>query len=486
MLNPRGLFRGLHLWPLIPFLLVYMASCNPDQVVTDPGDALSFSQDTLSFDTLFTNVGSTTAWLKIRNTGSNLIRIRTVRLQSEGSSGFRIRLDGEEQTRFDGVEIEAHDSLYLFVSLKAPVQSLFEPVQIEDAVLFETDGPLKKLVLNAWAWQAEFWRGKKVTADTTLTADRPYVIYDSLVVAHGTTLNIQPGTTLFFHDKAFLKVYGRIVAEGNLNRPVRFRGDRLDQVVSGFPYDFYPGQWGYLQLAPSSMGNVLNYVDIHGANYGIVADSSLLSGLKLKLSNSRIHNMMYSCLWSSGTELEISNSQLTNSGGPTVAVIGGSVRFTHCTIANHQWLATRDGATLVLTNYITQESGADHPFESPLYARFLNTIVSGSQTSELAFWKKEEFGWDVEFDHCFLRSSELKADLATVNSCIYGSDPRFLKLGSSLEKYECDFRIDSLSKVKDAGNTSTLGDYPLDINGLSRSIDGKPDIGAFEWVSGQH
>jgi hypothetical protein len=60
-----------------------------------------------------------------------------------------------------------------------------------------------------------------------------------------------------------------------------------------------------------------------------------------------------------------------------------------------------------------------------------------------------------------------------------------LKLGYEVDKYKFDFRIDSLSPAKNIGSTNYLSTYPIDLNGISRTIDNLPDAGAYEWVQGQ-
>ncbi len=461
-------------------------SCQPETYQTNLKDALQFSSDTLRFDTLFTETGSVTAWLKVRNTGNQPLRIASIRLRNGGIQGYKMNLDGRVGTHFEQVEIPAKDSLFLFVSVATPQLNSFEPVFLQDAVLFESENSSRQVELESWAWDAETFNGRVFSSDTTLTADRPYRIFDSLVVAPNVTLTLGPGVTLYLHDKALVKVYGKIVAEGTKDAPIRFRGDRLDWVIPGFPYDFYPGQWGYIHLTAQSAGNVFDGVDIHGAFYGIVADTSMQSGTKLTLRNSRIHNMIYTCLWSNSAKLDVANCQLTNSGEYTVALVGGEARFVHCTLANYQWLASRNGETLALVNVLTDEKDDSKTAGFPLSAHFLNCIVAGSETHEILTAKSTAFGWDVEFERSLLKSDTLSAARALVKFCSYDENPRFKSLGSIAEHYIYDFSIDSISPAKDAGNVSTLTTYPFDINGVSRNADGKPDMGAFEWSPNSH
>jgi hypothetical protein len=482
MTNPK--FRYL----LFGFLVAYLSAsllvgCTSEEFVTDPGSDLTFSVDTLSFDTLFSTVGSTTSWLRIRNKGNKAVRIASVSLKSGGNTGFHINLDGETGIRFDNVEIPAHDSLFLFVEVNTVRQGTPLPVQISDAILFDTDGPTKQIVLEAWSWDAVCWKGKTILSDTTLTSDSPILIYDSLIVAENTTLHLQPGTTLYFHDGAYMKVKGTLSAIGTREAPIRFRGDRLDYILPDYPYDYEAGQWYYLQLAPTSFNNRLEYVDIHGAYYGIVSDSSSLDAPKLRMFNSKIHNMVYSCIWSNTSDMELANCQLTNSGGYTVAQIGGRASYVHCTIANYQ--VGRDGPALILANALTDSKDTSLVRAYPMSADFRNCIVFGNRTDEVGFARRANIPWAATFWNCLLRASSIPVELASVNLCKYASDAHFLKLGSQDDKYVYDFRLDSISPARNIGSATLLGNYPNDINGISRATDGKPDAGAYEWIQGQ-
>lgn len=459
---------------------IFVSGCRDDETITGDGSKLSFSQDTLFFDTIFSTVGSTTAWLKIINRDNRKVVISNVSLKSGGTSGFRINLDGENGTSFKDVEIGAKDSIYLFVAITTPRQHSGKPVPVNDAVVFDSDGGSRQIVLKACSWDATIWRGKTITSDTILTNDKPYIIYDSLVVAKNATLTISEGTTLYFHDKAYFQVYGTVKADGTASLPVTMRGDRLDDVLTDLPYDNYPGQWYYVRLAGSSYNNEMNHVVIKGAYYGIIADSSSVDKPKLKLNNSVIHNMVYNCLIGVNCSLTIENSQLTNSGGYTVCLIGGDADVTHCTIANYQRLISRNGPALVLANYTLDQSKKEVPY--PLDARFTNTIIYGTQSNEIGLSISENktlLGY-VFFKNCMLRNSDkLNSDISY--DCVYTDDPHFLKLGTEIEKYRYDFGIDSISPARNKACVLTSDEFKFDMRLKSRYSDGMPDIGAYEY-----
>jgi len=440
--------------PFIPiFLLAFLSSsfffsgCSQEDGYTiNPVDKLRLSVDTLSFDTVFSTLESTTAWLKIFNPNNKKIRISNISLRSGGTKGYHINVDGSSVSPFTNVDILAKDSLYLFVEMTPPEQTADRSVLVEDAILFETNGNQQQIVLQAYSQNATIWHGKTITSDTTLTAERPFLIYDSLVVIENVTLTIANGVNVHFHDGANMEVYGSVKVNGTQISPVTFRGDRLDDIFAGFPYDNYPGQWGGIRLKNTSFNNDWNYAHIRGANWGVYADSSSKDQSKLKITNSIIHNMVYNCIKSSNCQLTVVNCQLTNSGSYTVCLIGGQADFTFCTIANYQRLISRDGSpALALRSY------KDYSLRS----KFINTIVYGTQSNELSLdlTGNSQILGDINFSNCLLKIAPV-LDSKYATNCIYSDDPHFLKLGTAAENYKYDFRIDSISSARNVGNPS--------------------------------
>ena len=476
-----------------PFILLiflgaslFFQGCTQEDVITsNPADKLRFSTDTLSFDTVFSTLGTTTAWLKIYNPNSHKIRISNITLKSGGTKGYHLNVDGSSDYPFTDVDIPAKDSMYLFVSLTAVEQDVNGPNVVEDAILFETNGNQQQIVLRAYSQNAVIWHGKTITADTTLTADKPFLVYDSLVVSENVTLTVSEGVGLYFHNGANVQVYGTVKINGTQTSPVTFRGDRLDDELADFPYDNYPGQWGGINLKKTSFNNDWNYVHIRGASTGVTADSSSTDQSKLKLSNSVIHNMTYDCLKSCNCKLTVTNCQLSNSGSYTVYIVGGQADFVFCTIANYQQLVSRDGGSaLMLVNRLIDSN--NHETTYPLNASFINTIVFGTQNNEfgLDLSKDSLISGNVYFGYCLLKlSSALSSKYAS--NCLYPADPYFLKLGTEAENYLYDFRIDSISPARNAADPGYSRLYPTDMNGITR-VGGNPsDIGAYQWSSGQ-
>ena len=72
-----------------------LVACNKeDDFLLDSSAELSFSVDTLSFDTVFTELGSATRILKIYNTNDQPVRINKISLERGSASAFRLNIDG--------------------------------------------------------------------------------------------------------------------------------------------------------------------------------------------------------------------------------------------------------------------------------------------------------------------------------------------------------------------------------------------------------
>ena len=69
-------------------------SCKKDKLLTDSSARLSFSKDSVLFDTVFTTIGSATRQIRVRNTNSQKINISSVRLAQGTSSNFIMNVDG--------------------------------------------------------------------------------------------------------------------------------------------------------------------------------------------------------------------------------------------------------------------------------------------------------------------------------------------------------------------------------------------------------
>src|SRR5665647_2668302 len=98
-------------------LAAIIFSCKKESFITSPQANLSTSADTLKYDTVFTSVGYVTQSFKIFNNNNQKLRLSQVKLSGGASSSFKINVDGTAATEVDNIEINANDSIYVFIQV---------------------------------------------------------------------------------------------------------------------------------------------------------------------------------------------------------------------------------------------------------------------------------------------------------------------------------------------------------------------------------
>jgi len=460
---------------LLTGICTVLSSCNDENFSSNPSHLLAFSQDTLSFDTVFTSIGSATAKIKVYNPNKEALKISSIVLANAANSGFKVNVDGEKGTQFSDIEIQGKDSMHIFVEVKINPLDRDNPILIKDSLVFITNGVKQDIKLLAYGQDVLILRGKTIDKDTTFTSQRPILVYDSLRINSGVKLQCEAGTRLYFHDKASVLVHGTIDAQGTLGNPVLFRGDRLDNMFTNLPYNRIPGQWGGIRLYSSSYQNHFDYADIHSGQYGIRCDSSSVDKEKIRITNSILHNVEGDALSLISCKATVANCQITNAGDNCVTLLGGDYTFTHCTLANFFSWNIRNGVALAFANKLNSVG-------YPLKTSFYNCLITGSSSDEIKGNKSDNtsIAFDYYFSNSLINSVEEKSERLV--NITWTKEANFKNIDK--ENYKYDFRPDSLCKAKDIGNLEIARNYPYDLNGRNRLQDGKPDAGCYEWMPG--
>lgn len=441
--------------------------------------ALWFSTDTVRFDTVFTGVASASAEFMIYN--PNEVGLRFDALMGGGAaSPFRMNLDGEGGTVVTGLEIPAHDSLFCFVSVNISSTDDPELFNAFDSIRFVLEsGVVQSVRLSAHGQNAIRLDNRKITSDTVLTARLPYIISGSLYVAPGATLTLAPGTRLFFHKDAVLDVAGRLVAQGRQDSVIVMRGDRLDDMLPGLPYDLLAGQWGGIILRSDSYGNMLEWCDIHGGNWGVFADSAGMDQTKLSIISSIIHNVNINCIEAIGCRIEVANSQITNAGGSCVDITGGWSEFTFCTIAGFSLWNVGTQAVLLTDRC----DGSVVPFSN---ASFRNCIITGRHESEFITLFADSVAGTAPYSvNNSLLMVKDTTDSRYHNVVFEDRDSEVFGPYNFADKtmrgYSSVFALDQLSRARGIADTLSVV-WPVDLAGVQRPPSGA-DAGCFQYQS---
>ena len=465
--------------------LMGVASCADDESFsTSSSDILSFSADTVKLDTTFSNVPTPTKTIWVYNRSGKSIRCSSVRLESGNQTGFRVNVDGSYLGASVGyqaqdVEIRKGDSIRVFVELTSTIQQQDEPQLVEDNLVFNLEsGIQQKVNLHAVSWDAEFLRNVTVKRGETLTLgeksatgyQKPIVVYGGITVDTLATLNILPGTTLYFHENAGIQVYGKMQAQGTAAEEVVLRGDRIDHMFDYLPYDRTPGQWQGIQLMPSSFGNELTYTDLHSAYNGIVADSSDVSQQKLLLQNSTIHNCQGYGVYLEYAKAQIYNCQLSNTLNNCLYLWGADVDVNNTTIAQFYPFDARRGTAI--------------GFKAPIpNFQVKNSLVTGYADDEVVWTPVDDQPLEFAFDHCLLRTEKMMTeDSLKFTNVIYEDVKDTASYGvKNFQKIDTDnliydFRLSEKSAAIGIADPATA--LPFDRNGMKRE-DEKCDAGCF-------
>ena len=459
---------------MLPALMACLISgCIDDDITSSPSVRLEFSTDTVSCDTVFTELGTPTARLIVYNRDKKGVMISHIAFKNP-QTPFRFNVDGQSGSSFSDIEIRGGDSIYVFIECDPPKSPDAQPALIEDQLQFVTNGNTQEVQVEAYGQNVNRLRGLVVENDMTLTAEMPYVVFDSLVVAPGARLTVEPGARLLFHDKAKMIVHGTLDAVGVVDRMIDMRGDRLDNVLPGVGYDIMAGQWDGLRFSPESFDNRMEYVNMRSTRNGLSIDSCAdLSRQKLTLVNSWLHNSQTNVITSRYARVDAYGCVFSEAANDVVALYGGKHSFVQCTMANNCLFSAITGSLLALYHCLPGEEISDQPL---MQADFENSIIYGlgSDLNE----------GDLTGSQVFLRYVLLKSegtDDDNFINCLWGQDPLFYTIR---EDYVFDYRLRPDSPAIGAGDPSYVLPICLyDMNGLNRLQDGPPALGAYVYVN---
>ena len=132
-------------------------------------NSLSFSTDTLTFDTVFTTLGSTTQYFKVFNHSKQPLTINSIQLQQLQGTQYRMNVDGTPGTSFTNIQIPGRDSIYVFVEVTVNPNSTTTPFVIIDNVDFTVGNKTQTVFLQAFGQNAHFHYGDWIHTGQTQT-----------------------------------------------------------------------------------------------------------------------------------------------------------------------------------------------------------------------------------------------------------------------------------------------------------------------------
>ncbi|QJX46698.1 hypothetical protein HMJ29_06995 [Hymenobacter taeanensis] len=509
---------------LLPLLLVLscltvlLPGCEPkeDLVTTDSSAMLSFSTDTVKFDTVFTTVGTVTKRLWVYNRNSRAVKVEEIGIQSQPGVTYSLLIDGDAGATARDKVIRGKDSLLVLVRATIdPTPSDEKPFLVENDLRFRTNGNDQQVKVVSYGQNAYFHDNVRLACDAIWKADKPHVIYNVALVDSGCTLTIEPGARIYSHAGAFLVVKGSLRINSNYKpagelKPddrniVRFQGDRREQ-----DYTEAPGQWGGLEFDASSHDNIIRFTEIKNASFGLLIYNpyNRQPRPKVTVENSVIKNISSASLdfASGGLSLQgagllglsgdftVRNTLLTNCWEYAIWGVQGCVyQLDYCTIANYITAPgsspIRQTPSVLLADNIKINNQA-RPIVAPRFT-MRNSIVwaqqrfafTGGGQDEILFLNGERYAGNISITNSILLTKEYTAGPLSQNkngnilNPTEGPNYLFKSTPARLRGKTYSYELDTLSAASNKG--VPLPGVTIDL--LNRPRDpATPDIGAYE------
>lgn len=483
---------------LVLFTVAGFYGCRPTQFSENPSFELTFSSDTILFDTVFTSIGSITLPLKVYNLNEEAVQIESIQLMGGGDSQFRINVDGEVGPDIVNWPLLAGDSLWIFIEVTVDPTNSTNPFVLEDDILFRTNGNDQIVKLAAWGQNAYFHGGLDElsplpSCTETWSPDRPHVIYGIVQVETGCSLTILPGTQVHVHPGGGLLVYqSSLNILGQLGSEVVFQGDRLES-----EYESLPGQWGIeldfafetefgVEEVTVARGGIwlyggvacqIQHAILKNGTIGLQVDTTGTNvAPALNIQNTRIYNMSATGLFAQGATIDGFNNLIYDCGLATAAfTLGGVYKLDHCTFANY-WSngGVRQSPSVLMTDWYEDVNG-----------QIQYRSLEGSKLNNCIFWGNNAELTDFDelivsvlsplsqplFYNCALDVQDQDFPLTLLESCTLDDAPDFASITNR------DFHLASNNAIWNGGASQfAIG---LDLDGLPRSV-GVPDKGCYE------
>ncbi len=463
--------------PLLLFTSFLFIACEleEEQITSSQDVRLLFSTDTVLFDTLLSSRTSITKRLRIFNPNRKAVRIDEIKMGGGGRSGFSMIVNGKSGVRVRDEVLNGGDSLLILVDVLIDPQDRNLPYLVKDSLLVSWGKYEAFVRLVAFGQDANFINSQSI-CNEIWTADRPYVIYNSAVVAENCSLTIEPGTKVFLDNGASLLVEGTLQLQGDSTNRITVRNTRFDE-----DYLEAPGQWNGIIFLETSRNNVVSYADIENGQIGLGVGYSIFTGdgnlfilpekseqqVDLQIDHTSIRHMSTAGVLAFSSNVYAYNTEIYNVGGFLFGgFAGGNYQLEHCTLTNSSSFFINDDPMVQFSNNLEHPDG--ELLLENLSLSMTNSIIWGEGAEQLFISDADDATIDTT-----LVSNIIKSEMKWTNN--FTSQER--NFPGFIDPFTFDFQLDSLAFARDKAVESLILD---DLKGVSR--DSQPDIGAFERI----
>ncbi len=450
---------------------------------------LTFSTDTVLFDTVFTEVKTASRRFKVYNRNLNAVNISEVRMGSGAASSFTAYINGQKLDKSNFIRdlfIRGGDSALVILEARIDAANKNNPFIIEDSIVFTTNGLVQDVQVRAWGQDAIFLNNTFVSCDAVWDSLRPYVIYNNVAVDENCTLTIKEGTRIYASPTTVFFVLGTLKIQGTKEHPVKIGGLRLER-----RYQQVPDQWKSIWFLNGSHSNEIHYAEIRNGDRGIqVGTPNDTRPPDLLIANTSIRNMLESGLFCvNPSKLSVYNSVIADCGGALVrGYNGGAYEFYHNTFAYSNTVNFIRETPSVFFSDILDERQTDNHYL--LNLSFINNIVSGSSSTSgrtdkefVYYTRNKDNAHSINIRNNVLRTTDVLFD---AQSNQVQQNRRITSMYRFLAPSEYNFRLDTLRQdtiAKNRGYLELVNQKPFlsrDRDNAVRPFGPRPDIGAYE------
>lgn len=455
---------------LLLIFCITVSSCKKDSFITSRDAQLTTDTDTLKYDTVFTSIGSITQSFKIRNGNDQKILLSSVKVVGGVASPYKININGVAAQEQTNIELAAEDSMYVFVTVNINPNLNNLPFIVKDSVQIAYNGNVRFVQLEAFGQNANFLRDRVIDANTTWNNRLPYVILNRLRIDTNVTLTLEPGCRIYCHADAPILVDGTLLANGTIDQPVIFTGDRTDE-----DYKNLPASWPGIYFRETSKSNVLEFTTIKNAYQAIVAEGPAANALaKITLHQCIIDNALDAGVLCVQSSVDADNSLISNCGSNINIILGGNYNFTNCTVASYSTFITHKNPVLAANDFASVNGSA---VIEPLNANFTNCIFWGEEgfvENEVSITQQGTNS--ISFKNCLYRASTDPAHV-TIQDCIRNANPGFDSVDVAKGIFDFHLHADSPA-INRGGDTNPA--FLKDLDNNSRISGSAIDIGCYE------
>ena len=440
------------------------SQCSYEPEISNSGVQLSFSTDTIQFDTLFTERNSISKRLKVFNPSKEAIRIEQLNLEAYPED-FNLTVNGIKGDVFNDLLLFGEDSLLVIIEANIDQTDSNNPFVIRDLLKVSNAGIEQSVVIEAWGQNAHYLSDSILSCDSYWPADKPYVLSNNILIDEGCKLTIAPGAKIYSGPESFFLVAGQLEAIGKADSLIQFTNDRLDE-----PFASAPGQWGGIIFLEGSTNNHMKYTSIQNAIVGVnVATYSADGNYDLNLENVKIGNVSTQAMLILNSDVSAINSLFYNSVSSTYVHIGGGKTYLeHCTIANYLGVQRELPAFYLSDSAIDNE---ENQIVGPVSAEVKYSMISGRINEEMGFYESQTGNLQLNINNNLLKT---KLDSFSDSNNLLNVDPGFKNI------FEANF---DLSETSPAIDQAIDSQQLIDILGRART--NTADLGAFEYSPDQ-